>query len=123
MQKKSHHIKRVESLIQGALAQIISQEIDTTELSLITVTQVQVSKDQSYAKIYVICHDEINAKDVIKKLKFSSKTLRHLLANKVQLRKTPELHFFYDDVLKQGIKISQMLVSEKLNAEKLDSEK
>ena len=109
MHKKSHHIKRVESLIQGALAQIISQEIDTTQLGMITVTQVQVSKDQSYAKIYVIGHDEKKAEEIIKALKESSKMLRHLLSQKVQLRKTPELHFYYDDILSKGIQISQLL--------------
>ncbi len=113
MHKKSHHIKRVESLIQGALAKILSQEIDATQFGLITVTQVQVSKDQSYSKIYVICHDEKKSEEVIKKLKASSKKLRHLLSQQVQLRKTPELHFFYDDVLSKGIKISQLLIAEK----------
>ena len=109
MHKKSHHIKRVESLIQGALAQIISQEIDAAQHRLITVTQVQVSKDQSYAKIYVIGHDENKADELIKTLKASSKTLRHLLSQQVQLRKTPELLFFYDDVLSKGIKLSLLL--------------
>lgn len=111
--RKSHHIQRVETLIQGALAQIISHEIDTTELGLITVTQVQVSKDQSYAKIYVIGHDEKEADAIVQTLKASCKKLRHLLSQQVQMRKTPELHFYYDDVLSQGIKISQLLDSEK----------
>lgn len=109
MQKISHHIERVESLIQGALAQIISREIDQKSCGMITVSSVKVSKDQSSAKVYVIGPDESKKEEIIKCLKVASKQLRHLLSQTVQLRKTPVLHFYYDDVQTQGIRISQLL--------------
>ncbi len=109
--KVSYHMSRVTSLIQGAVAQIIAREIKDPAIGMITVTNVEVSKDQAIAKVYVLVHDESQKNRALKKLKILAKTIRHQLAEKVQLRKTPELHFFYDDVASQGIRISQLLDS------------
>lgn len=109
VQKQSYHIQRVQSVIQAALAHILSREIDTSGFGLITVSQVRVSKDMSYADIYIIGHDESKKEALITFLKSEAKQIRHVLSQQVKLRKTPELKFHYDDVQVQGMRINELL--------------
>lgn len=113
MSNEEHgRIKRIESAIQMELAQLIEREIKDPRLDMVTVTQVKVSKDLSMARIYVLLRDESKIKDNLAILNRASRFLRHRLAQIINLRKTPELKFYYDDVISQGIRISQLLQNE-----------
>jgi ribosome-binding factor A len=108
-----NRIDRIDSLVQQTLAEIISRELDFSSLGLVTITNVKISKDLSTAKIYIICHPEAQTEKALLVLKQAAKSLRFWLAQEIELRKMPELHFYYDDVLSQGIRISNLLNSVK----------
>lgn len=109
MKKASFHIPRVQSVIQAALGDIISREINIKTFGLVTISQVRVSKDLAVASVYVIGHDPSKKNELVQFLKSNAKEIRHLLAQRIDLRKTPELKFYYDDVQEQGIRISKLL--------------
>ncbi len=101
--------KRVESLIQLEIAKIIQFEIDTSEIGMITVTGVKVTPDLSQAKIYIVAHDEENAKKAVLFLNQEAKKIRWRLSKQVQLRKSPVLHFYYDESVSEGARIDKLL--------------
>jgi len=104
-----NRLHRIESLIQEELAKIIEVEYEDLHKTLTTITGVNVSADLSFAKIYIVTHHEKGAKEIVKFLNSEQKFLRHELASQIKLRKTPELHFYYDDSIATGERIEQLL--------------
>ena len=78
---------------------------------MITVTQCDVSGDLKYAKIYfsLLDSDEDAVRDVLHGLKSARGLIRHEIAEKLNLRITPELTFLYDNAIERGANIFRLL--------------
>jgi ribosome-binding factor A len=111
MKRRFDRTARVADLIQKALATILSQDMSDSRFGLVTITSVTVSKDLSYAKVYVsvLIDDESKIKEVVKALNRSAKALRFSLAKEVKLRIMPELKFVFDDATAHGFHISSLI--------------
>lgn len=79
--------------------------------AMITVTSCDVSGDLKFAKVYfsVFGVPRDGIKDIKKGLYSAAGFLRHALAEKINLRITPELTFEYDDAMERGASISELL--------------
>lgn len=79
--------------------------------AMITITGSDVSGDLKFAKIYfsVFGVAKENIKEIKKGLYSAGGFLRHALAEKINLRVTPELTFLYDDAMERGAGISELL--------------
>ncbi|MFN3234637.1 MAG: 30S ribosome-binding factor RbfA [Gammaproteobacteria bacterium] len=95
MQKKTYRIERVTELIQMELMSLLRLEASDPRFSKITISNVEISKDISIAKIFFTTQEE-DAKALERALNKASKYLRHLLSQRVLLRNTPRLQFYYD---------------------------
>jgi ribosome-binding factor A len=100
--------ERVCSLIQRKLAEIIQREIRDPRLGLVTIQEVDVSKDLSHAKVYftVLAGDTDLATHT---LNHAATYLRTALARTLDVRVIPELHFVYDASLEYGRKMSDLI--------------
>ena len=103
--------QRVSDLIQQALAQILLHNMSDDRFRFVTITGVVVSKDLSYAKIYVsvLQDDKEQIKLIVQALNRHAKGLRYELAQAVKLRIAPELRFEYDESTAKGFKISTLI--------------
>jgi len=103
--------ERIADLIQKALARILLEEMDDTRFRFVTITAVNVSKDISYAKVYVtlLLEDLEKIKLIIQALNRAANKMRYHLAQDVDLRIVPELKFVYDESTTQGFTISQLI--------------
>ena len=110
MKKGFDRTQRVADLIQKALAQLLL-DMNDDSFHLVTITGVSVSRDLSYAKIYmsVLVDEEEKIKQTIQALNRSAKSLRYHLARAVDLRIVPELKFVYDDSTARGFHISSLI--------------
>ena len=99
----SQRQKRVSSLIQKELANLIAGDLRKGGVSnlLISVTKVRVSPDFSVAKIYLSIFPSNKANERLEQLNSKSSTIKFDLSKivKNQLRKVPELFFYLDDSL------------------------
>jgi ribosome-binding factor A len=104
---------RVADLIQKSLAKIILQELSDERFRLVTITGVELSRDLSYAKVFVsmLQDDPEQIKETISTLNRMAKQIRYSLAHDVKLRITPELKFAYDESTAYGFKISNLIDS------------
>lgn len=111
MKRNFSRSKRVGDLIQKTLAQMILQDMADARFRLVTVTGVDVSRDLSYAKVYVsvLSDDNELIKEMIAALNSAAKTLRYNLAQKVDLRIAPELKFVYDETTARGFQLSSLI--------------
>lgn len=109
MPRSYSRTRRVNELIQIALAEILQKEMNENPFGMITVTGVEISPDFSFAKIFVSVLMEDKAKEAILALNEDAKEYRYQLANRIRIRVTPELKFVYDDSTLRGSRISSLI--------------
>lgn len=94
--------EKYNRLLQKELAEIFQQNSASLfENAFITVSNVIVSPDLGYAKVYI---SFLNVKDkeaMFGLVNFHNREIRHLLAGRIrnQARKVPELNFILDESL------------------------
>lgn len=113
MAKSFSRTDRVSQEVKKAVALILQKEFSDPKLGMITVSDVEVSRDVAYAKIYVtFLFDEQEKIDYgMEVLTEASGYIRSLLGKAVKLRVTPELTFVYDKTLTEGIALANAVTS------------
>ncbi len=106
----SEEIKReVSALIQNGLK-------DPRLPKLMSVTAAEVTRDLSYAKIFIsVLGSEEDKANAIKGLKSAAGFIRREIGHRLQLRYTPELQFELDNSIERGVYISK-LIDDTLNS-------
>ncbi|WP_054672057.1 30S ribosome-binding factor RbfA [Parasalinivibrio latis] len=119
MAKEFSRTQRVSQQIHKELAIILQREIKDPRIGMVTISGVDVSRDMSYAKIFVtfLTTDEEKAKESLAALREAAGYARSLLGKAIRLRVTPELNFVYDESLTEGMRISN-LVSQAVQSDK-----
>lgn len=109
--------QRVQELLYQELSILIGNELDDPKLSLLTVTNVVVSRDLRNAKIYVY-HDEeeVPRRAILRGLDRATPFIRRQLAQRLTLRVVPELSFHYDDTPERAARVDELL--ERIRAER-----
>ena len=100
MPKDFNRADRVADSVQRSLAQMIPQEIRDPRLGMVNINTVEVTKDLSYAKVYVTYvgqEDAAACKVSTGILNGAANHLRTRLSREVSLRITPRLQFIYDE--------------------------
>lgn len=113
MAKSFNRTDRVSQEVKKAVALILQKEFNDPKLGMITVSDVEISRDIAYAKIYVtFLFDEQEKVDYgMEVLTEASGYIRSLLGKAVKLRVTPELTFVYDKTLTEGIALANAVTS------------
>lgn len=104
--------QRVADQIQKELASFIQFELKDPRLKLVTVSGVEVSRDFSYADVYVTfmgVNADDEAKELLLVLNRASGYLRKLLGQAIKLRLTPSLRFHYDKTLVRGMHLNSLI--------------
>ncbi len=113
MAKEFGRPQRVSQELQKEIAIILQREIKDPRLGMmVTVSGVEVSRDLAYAKVFVTFlndQDEEAVKNGLKALKEASGYIRILLGKAMRLRIVPELTFFYDNSLIEGMRMSNLV--------------
>jgi ribosome-binding factor A len=107
MPKDFQRTDRIAEQLKRELAQLIQYEVkDPRLVGWITVSDVTVTRDLQFAKVYVSFLATETSEDDIQQsmdiLKQSVPFLRSQLAKRMQLRKMPDLTFIYDDSMQKG---------------------
>lgn len=115
MAKEFGRSQRVSQELQKEIAIIIQREIKDPRVGMmVTVSGVEVSRDLAYAKVFVTFlndNDEDAVKNGIKALQDASGFIRTLLGKAMRLRIVPELTFFYDNSLVEGMRMSNLVTN------------
>ncbi len=102
---------RINDELQRELANIIRTEVKDPRINKMTsVIKVETTSDLKYCKAFVsiLGNDEEKA-GVMQGLKNASGFIRHLLAERVNLRNTPEILFKLDDSVEYAIKMDRLI--------------
>lgn len=112
MQKNSNRMSRIDEELKKELSNIISYELQNSKITgMVSVTKVKTTPDLRYAKVYVSILNSKNRKETLVGLKQASGFIRSQIANRINLRITPELVFELDESLEYGAKIDSIIES------------
>lgn len=102
--------RRVAEQIQRELADLIRLEVKDPRVGMITLTEVEVSRDLSHAKVYfTLLGDAERLAETEDGLARAAGFLRSELSHRLQLRTVPELHFAHDASVERGMRLSQLI--------------
>lgn len=107
----SYRIERINTLMQREISKLIQGELRDPRLDeFISVTEVSVSPDLRFAKVYVSSiGGQEKERQILGALNSASGFLRSELAKKVRLRRMPELHFHWDNSIEKGDRVLRLI--------------
>ena len=129
-------IDRINHSMIREISYILEREVKDQHIKFVTITDVRVTNDLSYAKVYFTVLDEEKKKvvtealngakgfirkvyftvlnedkkiDTLKSLKQASGFIRSKLCERIDIRHMPELEFVYDESIAYGKKIEDKI--------------
>ncbi|MEE3240073.1 MAG: 30S ribosome-binding factor RbfA [Pseudomonadota bacterium] len=112
MPKEYSRSERVADFIKREVALSLQRELRDPRVSNANVNAVVVSRDMSTAKIYVTFFDKETAeeaKQAVEVLNGAAGFIRTQVASKHSMRSTPKLRFYFDDSVRQGERLSNLI--------------
>ncbi len=95
--------ERLEQDVKVALSDIIMNEVKEPSVTgLISVTDVKITPDQKYAKVYVSIYGKCNKNKVIEALKKATGFIKKELGRRVRMRNMPDITFELDNSMEYG---------------------
>lgn len=114
MSKEFSRVDRLSQQMKKEMAVILQREIKDPRLhSMITVSDVEVSRDLSHAKVFVtfLGMDSEKVSDNLKILNDAAGFVRSLIGKRIQARIVPHIRFAFDESLNEGIRMATLVDS------------
>ena len=112
MPKEYSRSERVADFIKREVALLLQRELRDPRVSNANVNAVIVSRDMSMAKIYVTFFDKETAeeaKQAVEVLNGAAGFIRSQVGSQHSMRSTPKLRFYFDDSVRQGEHLSNLI--------------
>jgi ribosome-binding factor A len=101
--------RRVTGLLFEELSIMLAGELADPKLSLVTVTDVQVSKDLHNVRVFVNHQDDtVSKREVVARLQKATPFLRSQIAERLSLRVVPEITFGYDESPERAARLTEI---------------
>ena len=102
-------IERLNHAFQEEISMILMTEIKDEDIKFVTITGVDTTSDLSYAKVYFTVLDDSKKATTPEALNGAASFIRGKLAERVEVRHTPELKFIYDTSIEYGNHIDEII--------------
>lgn len=114
MAREFSRADRVAQELQKEIAIILQREVKDPRIGMVTVSDVEISRDLAYAKVFVTFlfdSDESAVERGLEGLNKASGYIRTLVGKEMRLRIVPELRFVYDQSLVEGMRMSNLVTN------------
>ncbi|MFB0526233.1 MAG: 30S ribosome-binding factor RbfA [bacterium] len=102
--------KRLAHLIQREISAILQKQIKNRQLGFVTITEVKVTDDLQHAKVYFTVYgserERITTEKLLKKM---TPFVRYHIGQRIRLRYTPEIVFYYDQTIERAARIDELI--------------
>lgn len=102
-------IERLNHAFQEEISMILMREVKDENIKFVTITGVETTSDLSFSKVYYTVLDESKKEKTKEALEKASSFIRTKLAERVEIRHTPELKFIYDTSIDYGNHIEKII--------------
>jgi ribosome-binding factor A len=90
-----HRQERINAELRRVLSDIFMFDIPLQQDNIVSVVRVDTTKDLEEARVFLSVFK--NKEEVLKKLESSAPYIRHLIGQKMKIRKIPKLKFIILD--------------------------
>ena len=128
MPREFTRAERVSDSVQQELATLIRSEVRDPRVGMVNVTEVQISRDLAYGKVFVNFvgdREQEQIDEAMAALNGASGYLRKLLGASIQLRIVPKLNFIFDETGRRGQHLSALIdlaISKEVPADDADQQ-
>jgi ribosome-binding factor A len=106
----SHRVERIQEQVREEVSQMLATEVRDPGVGLVTVTRAKVTADLSLARVYwTVIGDAAERKKTAQALARVAGYVRHLLAERLTLRRSPEVKFIFDESVAAQDRIEQII--------------
>lgn len=109
MPREFQRSERVAGQLRRDLARLIQQELKDPAVGFVSLSDVEVTRDLSHAKVFITVFEPEKAKESLQALGRAASFLRRRLGQELRLRHVPELHFVHDDSVEKGSHIDDLI--------------
>ena len=111
MSTANHRHERVGEEIAHEINAMLAGELKDPRLEgMVVVSEVRVQPDMRHARVFITARGSAKEQeDAIKALEHASGFIRSQLVERLQLRRTPELHFTLDHSQEYTERINELL--------------
>lgn len=102
-------IERLNHAFQEEISMILMTEVKDEDIKFVTITGVETTNDLSFSKVYFTVLDETKKEITLEALNKAAPFIRGKLAERVEIRHTPELKFIYDTSIEYGQHIEEII--------------
>jgi len=97
-----HELKKI-------LGDIILKEVNTSNIGFVTISQVKVSNDLKYARVYIsVLNRNVTKKYVEDFFRREAKHIRGILGSEITTKSVPDIKFFYDETYEEVEKLDRI---------------
>lgn len=105
-----HRPVRLAQELKSEISEIIARELSHHRLGFITITEVRVSPDLRYARVFLSVLGPADVrKETLVTLNAEKGFIRQLIGRRIRLRHTPEIIFVYDETIEHGDQMMQLI--------------
>ena len=114
-------VRRVAELVRRELSSLIVRDFADYGIGIVSITAVDMTRDLRKAKVYVTAFDDgQDEEEIVGILKDNVSVMRKALASRLELRRVPELDFYYDSSVQRGARLSKMIDGLVLSGDTVD---
>lgn len=102
--------RKIAEGIQRELSELIRLELRDPRVTMVTLTGVEVSRDNAHAKVFFTSMgNEAQVVSCQHGLQSAAGFLRSQLAQRLPIRSVPQLHFALDESIERGARLSKLI--------------
>jgi len=107
----TRRVQRLNNLIRHEVSELLQRQVKDPRLgNFVAITEVSISPDMRYAKIFVShIGSEEQKQETMSALASASGFFRRELAQRIRLRHMPELVFQWDDSIERGAHLLDLI--------------
>jgi len=107
---KRYRMQQINALIKQEVSRILTERVRDPRIDMVTITEVRTTPDLQLSRIYFSVLDEEQKLEGAREgLERASGFIRKLLGERLTIRYTPELKFYYDESTARGDRIMRTL--------------
>ncbi len=100
---------RVQEEIKREVADIIRRDVKDPRVGFVSITDAELSDDLTFVKIFYSTLDDDKLEEIQMGLEKATGYIRSEIGKRIRLRVTPEIVFRYDESLKRGARMMELL--------------
>ncbi len=102
--------RKIADAIQRELSEVIRLELRDPRVSMVTLTDVEVARDNAHAKVFFTSlGTDSQVESSQQGLQSAVGFLRSRLAHRLTIRTVPQLHFEIDVSIERGVRLSKLI--------------